>query len=210
MTAAKTTSEFSKLMAGATNTLSLVIKGHHSIENQIQEALTYALPRADGVELRRVAFLLKVDFLIALNVLSLQTRPIFDLVNVIRNRFAHNPYATFDESDGKQVRSLVLAVDPKYPCTGGPEYMLKVLLHVAFDYTSRRYAHLVIERSKTEILNEMMDDPQWHSEIVPGYEELPSIPDEMLHDVQKQMDDEISKRLGVRLSAKHPHISLDK
>lgn len=208
MTAAKTTVEFTQLMNEAPDPLSLVIKGHHSIEQQVQEALSEALPSANKLELRRVAFLLKVDLLIALRVFSNRTRPVFDFVNTIRNRFAHNPYADFDLNDAQRVKSLVLSLDPNYPCDGDPKYLLRVLLHVCFDYASRRYQQLVVEKSKAQIMADMMNDPAWHAQIVPGYEELPPIPQEMLEDVRTQTDDEVNRRLQAALAQTHPYMKL--
>jgi hypothetical protein len=65
---ALTTKEFSAMIQSASDTLSVVVRAHHSIEARIQEALVHELPRTDALEFRRVAFLLKADFPIALGI----------------------------------------------------------------------------------------------------------------------------------------------
>jgi hypothetical protein len=194
-TRAVTTKEFSIMMQGSLDSLSLVIRAHHSIEARIQEALEHELPRANALELRRVAFLLKVDFLVALEVFHPKFRPLFEQVNTIRNRFAHDPYATWDTTDGAKVKSSIKAIDPGYPCDSYGGDSLKVLLHVVFDYATRKYNDRIAERLRTEALREMMTDQEWRERIVPGHSQLPPIPEEMSREVTEMMDAEIELRM---------------
>jgi hypothetical protein len=204
---ATTREEFWGILRAPSDTLSLVIKAHHSIEARLHEALEERLPRADRIELRRVGFLLKVDFLIALGVLSPQMRHIFELVNVIRNRFAHDPYASFTEDDATKVKSAVRSIDKKYPCSGDASEILLLLLHVVFDYSTRRFEEIVIERLRSQALQEMMTDRSWQ-EPHPSGIELPPITEEMLKEVHDEMEPEIVKRVTKKLSEQHPMIRL--
>lgn len=101
--------DFRALVESETDLLNLVVKLHHSIDKVLDKALSESLPQANAMELRRVSFLLKVDFLSALQVLSLEVRPYFDFCNSIRNTFAHNPYATFQAKDVVKAKSLLLS-----------------------------------------------------------------------------------------------------
>ena len=136
---AVTTDDFSRVIQEASANLSLVVRAHHSIETRIQETLEHELPRASAVELRRVAFLLKVDFLVAFGIFQPQYRSLFEQVNTIRNRFAHDPYATWGPAEGAKVKSSIKTIDPTYPCEGYGGDSLKVLMHVVFDYATRKY-----------------------------------------------------------------------
>jgi hypothetical protein len=199
---ALTTEEFSMMIQGASDTLSLVVRAHHSIETRIQETLEHELPRANALELRRVAFLLKVDFLIALEIFHPKFRPLFEQVNTIRNRFAHDPYSTWEPADGAKVKSSIKAIDPTYPCEGYDGDSLKVLLHVVFDYATRKYNDRIAERLRAQTLHEMMTDPKWKERIVPGYSKLPPITEEMLNEVKELTDAEVESRVRAKLASK--------
>jgi hypothetical protein len=190
------------MMQGASDNLSLVVRAHHSVEARIQEALEHELPRADAIELRRVAFLLKVDFLTALGVYHAKFRPLFEQVNTIRNRFAHNPYATWEPADGAKVKSSIKVIDPVYPCEGYEGNSLKVLLHVVFDYATRRYNDRVTERFRAQALQEMTTDPEWQERVVPDHSELPPIPEDMLKEVTELMDAEVESRVKEKLASR--------
>ena len=190
------------MIQGASDALSLVVRAHHSIETRIQEALEHELPRANAVELRRVAFLLKVDFLVAFGIFHPKFRTLFEQVNTVRNRFAHDPYATWEPTDGAKVRNSIKAIDPNYPCESYDGDSLKVLLHVVFDYVTRKYNDRIAERLRSEALHEMMTDPEWQERIVPGHSKLPPIPDEMMREVTELMDAEVEARVAKKLAPK--------
>jgi hypothetical protein len=200
-TRALTTKDFSVMMQSASDSLSLVVRAHHSIEARIQETLEHELPRADALELRRIAFLLKVDFLIALAVFHPKFRPLFEQVNTIRNRFAHDPYATWEAADAAKVKSVIKVIDPSYPCEGYSGDSLKLLMHVVFDYTTRKYNDRVADSLRAQALQEMMTDPEWHERVVPGHRDLPPIPEEMLREVTDLMDTEIESRVKQKLNS---------
>jgi hypothetical protein len=198
---ATTQEEFWIILKAPNDTLSLVIKAHHSIEVKIQEAFSHVLPRSNKLEVERVGFLLKVDFLIGLGVLEPSVRHLYELVNTVRNRFAHNPYAEFTESDATKVKNAVHSVDKNYPCNGDAKAILILLFHVVFDYTTRCVEQRVIDALQSEAMNEMMKErPE-----TPG---LPPIPDAMLREVQAELDAELTKRVGEKLAARHPTIKL--
>jgi hypothetical protein len=199
---AVTTKEFSTMMQGASDYLSLIVRAHHSIEARIQEALEHELPRANALELRRVAFLLKVDFLVAMGIFHPKFRALFEQVNSIRNRFAHDPYAMWDSVDGAKVKSSIKAIDPTYPCEGYDGDSLKVLLHVVFDYATRKYNDRIAESLRAETFQEMMTDPAWQERVVPGHGELPPIPEEMMKEVTDLMNAEVESRIKKKLASR--------
>ena len=171
----------------------------------MNEALEERLPRADKIELHRVGFLLKVDFLISLGVLTPQMRHLFELVNTVRNRFAHDPYASFTEDDATKVKNAVRSIDKNYPCSGDAGAILVLLLHVVFDYSTRRFEQIVIERLRSQALEEMMTDRSWQEPDTSGIE-LPPITEEMLKEVREEMEPEIVRRVAKKLSEQHPTI----
>lgn len=190
------------MMQGASDHLSLIVRAHHSIEARIQEALEHELPRANALELRRVAFLLKVDFLVAMGIFHPKFRALFEQVNSIRNRFAHDPYAMWDSADGAKVKSSIKAIDPTYPCEGYDGDSLKVLLHVVFDYATRKYNDRIAESLRAETFQEMMTDPPWQERVVPGHGELPPIPEEMMKEVTNLMNAEVELRMKKKLASR--------
>lgn len=101
--------EVRSLVEDETDLLNLVVKLHFSIDKALDKALFEALPMASVMELRRVSFLLKFDFLSALSVLSSDFRQLFDYCNSIRNTFAHNPYAKFNDKDIVKAKSLLIS-----------------------------------------------------------------------------------------------------
>jgi hypothetical protein len=163
--------------------------------------LLHSLPRASKLEVERVGFLLKVDFLIGLGVLDSVYRHLYELVNTVRNRFAHNPYAEFNETDATKVKNAVRSINNDYPCKGDAKEILILLFHVVFDYTTRRVEQIVVDQLRDEVMGEM----NTHRAELPG---LPPIPADMRREVQAELNAEIKKRLDEKLAMRHPTIKL--
>jgi hypothetical protein len=138
----------------------------------------------------------------ALGVYQPKFRPLFEQVNDIRNRFAHDPYATWELADGAKVKSSIKGIEPAYPCEGYEGDLLKVLLHVVFDYATCKYNDRIAESLRAEALQEMVTDSEWHERIAPGHSELPPIPEEMLKEVTEQMDAEVESRVKEKLASR--------
>jgi hypothetical protein len=96
----------------------VVIKCHHSIEQKLNATLQEALLKADVLDIERVTFLLKVDFLIALGVLQSKERSLFEQLNKVRNLFAHNPHAILSDARFADIRSALGGVDRSYVPAG--------------------------------------------------------------------------------------------
>jgi len=109
----KTTEDFQAMLSQCGEFLSLVIKSHHSIDQLLNLTLEEALPRATSVELKRVSFLLKVDFTIGLGILRPEFRPIYNSINSVRNNFAHDPYAEISEDNARKTLSTLKGIRPK-------------------------------------------------------------------------------------------------
>lgn len=201
----RTLDEFRELLASTNDNLSLVVKSHYAIEGKLHELLDEQLPHSDRMELHRVTFLLKVDFLIAMGVIYNRFRHLFELVNSVRNRFAHDPYSSYSEDDATKVKNAVRSIDKNYPLNGDATAILKVLFHVVFDYSARRHERVVIGKLRDEALHEMMEDRSWQPPHPSGIE-LPPITDEDLKSVHDEMEPEIKRRVGEKLSTAYPHI----
>ncbi|QJP96543.1 hypothetical protein [Pseudomonas fluorescens] len=152
--------DFKALVEGEADLLNLVVKFHFSIDKVLDRALYEALPMANAMELRRVSFLLKFDFLSALNVLSRDVRKFFDYCNSIRNTFAHNPYATFQDKDVVKAKGLLLSHPrPVVPKTFLGEKdsveVLKTLFSVCFLQAVVAYEALCRQKVLNLITSEM-------------------------------------------------------
>lgn len=163
---------FFKLLDEENDFLSLVVKSHYSIDKMLDLALFECLPQADALELKRVSMLLKVDFLTALGGLGLGTRKLFELVNSLRNTFAHDPYATFDEKDElKVVRALTCHKPPLVPENFESEVIgdnvIKTLFAVCFlqawvvfeKSCKRKVSNIVASQLVSEALGEKKKSP---------------------------------------------------
>lgn len=152
--------DFKALVEGESDLLNLVVKLHYSIDKVLDKALFEALPQANAMELRRVSFLLKVDFLSALQVLSSDVRQLFDYCNHIRNTFAHNPYATFQDKDVVKAKSLLLSqprpVVPKsFKAEKDSVDVLKTLFSVCFLQVVVSYEQVCMQKVLNLISSEM-------------------------------------------------------
>jgi hypothetical protein len=152
--------DFKALVESEADLLNLVVKFHFSIDKVLDKALFEALPMASAMELKRVSFLLKFDFLSALNVLDSDVRKFFDYCNSIRNTFAHNPYATFQDKDVVKAKSLLLSHQrPVVPKTFQGEKdsveVLKTLFSVCFLQAVVAYEALCRQKVLNLIASEM-------------------------------------------------------
>jgi hypothetical protein len=152
--------EFMALVESETDLLNLVVKLHFSIDKVLDRALFEALPMASAIEVKRVSFLLKFDFLSALGILSLDLRKFFEFCNSIRNTFAHNPYANFQDKDVVKAKSLLLSHSSKVvPQTFKKEKdsveVLKTLFSVCFLQVVVSYEGLCRNKVLNFITNEM-------------------------------------------------------
>lgn len=152
--------DFRALVEGETDLLNLVVKLHYSIDKVLDKALFESLPLANAMELRRVSFLLKVDFLSALQVLNSDARKYFDFCNSIRNTFAHNPYATFQDKDVAKAKNLLLSHPRRLVPTSFKEEkdsveVLKTLFSVCFLQVVVSYEQVCMQKVLNLISNEM-------------------------------------------------------
>lgn len=152
--------DFRALVEGETDLLNLVVKLHFSIDKVLDKTLFEALPMANVMELKRVSFLLKFDFLSALSVLNSDVRKFFDYCNSIRNTFAHNPYATFSDKDVDKAKSLLLShqrpVVPKsFRAEKDSVEVLKTLFTVCFLQLVVSYEDLCRKKVLDLITSEM-------------------------------------------------------
>jgi hypothetical protein len=105
--------EFQLEMKKARQPLVLVIKAHYYIDVLLTAFLTVALPQASAMELERVSLLLKFDFLSGLGFLPKELRPVFDKINSIRNKFAHNPNYKLTKRDRESAINVLFTLPIK-------------------------------------------------------------------------------------------------
>lgn len=154
---------FASLLRETPDLLSLIVKAHYSIDGLLDEVLKEALPNADAMEIERVSFLLKTDFLTGLGVLRSDLRPIFNLLNNIRNRFAHNPYAVFSDKDGRDARNILLSreqavVPEKFRNEENPREILETLFYVGFINVVVAFERLCQYKAEMHVTNQLVDE----------------------------------------------------
>ncbi|TDN58459.1 hypothetical protein [Scandinavium goeteborgense] len=100
--------EYMDMIEATDDELSVVIKGHYGLEDIIEKILTVSIPSSDALDFKRITFILKVDLLISLGVLDRTFKPMFNFINSIRNKFAHNPYSLFEEKDAVKIKTILM------------------------------------------------------------------------------------------------------
>jgi hypothetical protein len=91
--------------------LVVVIKGHYLIDRVLNAMLGRLLPKSSYLDLKRLSFILKFDFLSSSHVVPGELRPLADVVNTIRNKFAHDPYFEFSDREIARIKSKLRNID---------------------------------------------------------------------------------------------------
>jgi hypothetical protein len=72
------------------------------------QSIREVLPEASGDEIAgQASLMLKIDLLVAFSAVPRDLRPVFSKFNAIRNRFAHEHQASFDEGDATDLFNVV-------------------------------------------------------------------------------------------------------
>jgi hypothetical protein len=87
----------------------LSIKGHQAIETALNFTISEGFVQPHVLEVKKINFMLKVDLAVAMGILDSNLRPIFEKINSIRNRFAHQRKSTVEEKEGKDLFNLLPA-----------------------------------------------------------------------------------------------------
>ena len=190
-------SQFEGLLKDAPDLLSLVVKAHYSIDQLLNVALLEALPKADAIELERVSFLLKIDFATGLGLLRSDLRPIFNLINTIRNRFAHNPYTEFSVKDSLDAKNVLLSrsarvVPDEFKDEQEPREVLETLFAVGFVNVVVAHERLCIRKAESHVANQMAVETLSGARALEGRE--------------LSIQERFEKRLKLYLEEHHPGI----
>lgn len=194
-----TNAHFQALLDAEAEPLVLTIKAHHSIDSLLDEALHVRMPHAKELDLRRVSFLLKVDFLVGLGVMRKQLRPLFDKANSVRNRFAHDPHTEIDASDAGKLKQLLLSqrpkvVQPEFAHTDSPLEILRMLFAVCYINLLAAYEDMV-RRDVENIVSMQLA----HEAVTRGAQQ--ASPKTSVHD-------EFARRYAAFMERRHPGIAL--
>jgi hypothetical protein len=87
--------------------LTLVVRGHLSLEAVLNHILDRALPRGLGEELDSLRFPQRVDLALALGKLDIESRPVWMKINAIRNRFAHDFDAKITQAEAREALGML-------------------------------------------------------------------------------------------------------
>ena len=93
----------------STDQLTLVVRGHLSLEAVLNHLLDRALPRGLTEELDSLRFPQRVDLAIALGKLDIESRPAWMKINAIRNRFAHDLDAKITNEEARETLAMLPA-----------------------------------------------------------------------------------------------------
>lgn len=159
----KTAEDFETMLAQCGDFLSLVIKAHHSIDQLLNTTLEESLPNATYVELKRVSFLLKVDFTIGLGILRPEFRPIYNSINSVRNTFAHDPYAEVSQENARKIISTLKSIRPQILPDGSCEpfevrNVVETILAIGFINLQVAYEALCIRKAESLIAGQMASE----------------------------------------------------
>jgi hypothetical protein len=93
----------------APNYLTLVLRAHHGLDELINRGfeLFTGMPTNN---LARQPFAAKLDIAETLRLIPKSSVPLFRSFNTIRNRFAHNPFASFTAKDARDMANLLSPV----------------------------------------------------------------------------------------------------
>jgi hypothetical protein len=94
-----------KFLAETTNedTLAVIVRAHLYLESTLTLLIEEYLAEPGALEVDRLAFSIKVGLALALGALPESLKQPLQMVNSLRNRFAHNIYAQLDASDADKL-----------------------------------------------------------------------------------------------------------
>jgi len=130
--------------------LTTVLRGHQIIESLADAAISAALPVPHVLEIQRLPFGLKIDLLVALELLLPASRPLLVKLNNIRNQFAHKRNATLDERQARDLYNLISPFQHEHFMKGlklasfNPRISLVIFCYVML------YTQLTIARRQTK------------------------------------------------------------
>ncbi|HJP97886.1 MAG TPA: hypothetical protein VJ862_04910 [Rhodanobacteraceae bacterium] len=113
--------EFYRWLQKRRQSVVLAIKAHFFIDSLMAGFLTVVMPRADALEIDRLSFLLKFDLISGMGLIAKEFRPLFEQINRIRNKFAHDPNYKFRAQD----RDAFIQVMFSFPVRIVPEHIKK-------------------------------------------------------------------------------------
>lgn len=196
----KTNADFHAMLSQSQDFLSLVVKSHYSIDQLLNSTLEEALTNAKSVELKRVSFLLKVDFIIGLGILRPALRPVFNAINSIRNIFAHDPYAEVSHESAQKILTTLRSIKPKVlPDDFCEPFRIRNVLETLFavGFVSLNVAHknLCVRKAESVVVSQMAVETV--TQTVPSSAANISV------------EEEYRTRLRLYLSDHYPTIRLD-
>jgi len=93
----------------STDELTLVVRGHLSLEAVLNHVLDRARPRGLTEEFDSLRFPQRVDLAIALGKLDIESRPAWMKINAIRNRFAHDLHGKITNKEARETLAMLPA-----------------------------------------------------------------------------------------------------
>jgi hypothetical protein len=93
------------------DTLSVLMRTHLRTESKLIRLLEQCLPNPKALDIDRMRFSNKVEFVSALNLITEHATRALKMLNKLRNRFAHNLEAEIKQAD---VDALLLCFEPTF------------------------------------------------------------------------------------------------
>ena len=141
----------------ASNTLTVVVKGHLAIEALLGLAISEALPVPRRIEIERLGFALKVDLAVGLGLLPDDLRAPYAKINNVRNSFAHGTKTRFER---REARELYNAWPPGIQKAGAIRFEdFKTPLDVLRDAIA--VAVVLLESTITEMRDNKVRSREW-------------------------------------------------
>ena len=192
---------FEKLVSDAPNHLTLMIRSHHAIENEVHGALEQLLSHSKRLDLRKIPFLTKIDLLISLRVLPSHSYPFLAEVNRLRNRFAHDPNASFTEEDGQKLKNVYTSIEKELiPADWVWTSVVRnvcLLLQSAFLFVRSAYELTVRQSARSFAISQMLRT------------EFPEVAEKRLKPVKGSLTEKREAFARAYLRDHHPDVSYE-
>jgi hypothetical protein len=179
----------------ATDLLTVTVRGHQCVETALTLLLLEALPAPHEIELSRLSFALKLDLALALNLIRCDSSPLFMALNRLRNRFAHDPGATFDAKAATDLANTFStfqkhAAVEDLNLMSDPRDVLAHAFAVVYYEATGSLGRLKDSKLYQEVLQELVQDTLKHRRGLP--------PDKHDDSVQREIDEQFTAKKAAR------------
>ena len=147
----------------ADDPLRIVVQTHQYLETTLCALLSAKLSEPHAIELRRLGFPLKVDLAIALGTLHPDSRPAWLKINSVRNAFAHDASAKWDNHLAQDAFNTLStrhrkSLDRAFKDYSNPLDVLRGIMAALYVQCTNMIEKLEDEQITDQVLHEMTEE----------------------------------------------------